>query len=87
MTMAESSREVYARYSNNFETLRFRVFDLICRDPGLDDQQIAEALNKEINSITGRITELRKMGLVDTVTAKNRKGHTARRTYPKAQSK
>ncbi|MBQ7701548.1 MAG: helix-turn-helix transcriptional regulator [Candidatus Methanomethylophilaceae archaeon] len=82
MSMAENSREMYAKYSTNFDTLRFRVFDLICRDPGLDDQQIADSLNIEINSVTGRVTELRKAGLVSTVQSKNRKGNTARRSYP-----
>jgi DNA-binding MarR family transcriptional regulator len=83
MSAADNSREAYAKHWRRLDTLRFEVYDFICRDPGNDDITIAKELGRDINSITGRITELVKEGLVATVNCPNVKGNTARRTYPR----
>ena len=84
MTAADTSREAYAKHWRDLDTLRFRVYDFICRDPGCDDITIAKELGRDINSITPRVHELIEAGLVDTVKADNVKGNTARRSYPRS---
>lgn len=82
MTAADSSREAYAKHWKRLDTLRYKVYEEICRQPGLDDLSYANILHLEINSVTGRIHELKEAGLINTVTASNVKGNTARRSYP-----
>ena len=84
MTAADASREAYAKVFPKLDTLRFHVCEAICQDPGLDDISYAKMLNKDINCITPRIGELEKAGLISTeVKAKNVRGNTARRSFPR----
>lgn len=84
MTASDTSRENYRRYYDRLDTIRFQVYDMICREPGLDDISYARLMNMEINSITPRIHELAEAGLVDIRRGENVKGNTARRTFPRA---
>ena len=84
MTAADTSRENYAKHYDRLDTLRFQVYDFICREPGSDDITIARSLHKDINSITPRVTELIGEGLVFAERSTNMKGNTARRTFPRS---
>lgn len=83
MTAADSSRENYARYFKRLDTLRFQVYDYICKEPGADDITIARGLHKDINSITPRVKEPNDCGLVFTERSVNIRGNTARRSFPR----
>ena len=82
---SDNSIEAYQKAFNTgrLDTLRYRVYQCIESCPGLTDEEIALRIGVQLCSVTPRLTELYKRGLVvfeDTVNHKNNK---CRRTYPK----
>lgn len=84
MTVSENSRLAYQRLFNTkkLDTLRFRTYTAIVKDPGSTDIDIAQALGEPINCITPRVSELEAVGLVRREQGKNKNGNTARKVYP-----
>lgn len=83
--MSDNSIDAYKKAFNTgrIDTLRFKVFQCIKACPGLTDEEIALRIGVQLCSVTPRLTELYKNGLVvfeDTVNHKNNK---CRRSYPK----
>ena len=48
----------------NFESDREQIFNLIKQNPNLNLFEIAEILNRELNCISGRLTELKQKGYI-----------------------
>lgn len=65
--LSESIRnEAYSKIKSDLAEKQKIVYDLISNYPdGISNKQIAFELGFPINSITGRVTELKNMGLIE----------------------
>lgn len=63
MSMSETSREAY-KSVQELGNKQMEVFEKIVELQPCSNKTIAEALNWEINRVTGRVNELAKKGLI-----------------------
>jgi 5-enolpyruvylshikimate-3-phosphate synthase len=65
MTVQYTSIRAYNQIACHLPDEQHRVFDIISQHPeGMTIKEIARALMKDANEISGRIDELRKKGLI-----------------------
>lgn len=65
MTLAATSQEAYSKIIPKLPDSRKTVWECLLRHPeGMTNKELAVELKKDPNQITGRIFELRNLGLV-----------------------
>lgn len=84
--VSDNSIEAYKKAYKRIDTLRYKVYATIADNPGLMDEQIAKELRTPINSITGRVKELKDAGLIVCTDTVNHRGNVARRSYLKGST-
>ena len=65
MGVSYTSQEAYAKIYNKLGAKQQVVFETIKELGAATNEMISEHLNWPINRVTGRVTELKKFGLVD----------------------
>lgn len=78
--ISEATRNAtYKMIQDNLPECRQRVMEVILQHPdGICNKEIALELSWAINSITGRVTELRKLGLIESCGTKPMPDHRGR---------
>ena len=85
--VSDNSIEAYQKAfkTGRLDTLRFRVYQCVSSCPGLTDEEIALRIGVQLCSVTPRLTELYKRGLVEFDDTINHKKNKCRRSYPKSK--
>lgn len=82
MTVAHTSRYSYNRIKHKIGRNQEIVYNTIKELGEATNEMISDALEWPINRVTGRVTELRKYGMIDTDNiAKTKSGHVAKLWY------
>lgn len=83
--ISDNSAEAYCKAFNThkLDTLRYRVYLCIASCPGLTDEEISTKLQLPINTITGRVGELYKRGLIEFDNVRNQRNNSCRCSYIK----
>jgi hypothetical protein len=79
MTVSSTSRAAYTKIQGMLGQRQMQVYDAIS-DLGIGtNEMISDYLNWPINRVTGRVTELKRYGLIDVEgLGKNKSGFTAK---------
>lgn len=79
MTVADTSKMAYAKIYESLGRRQHEVYEALKELTVASNEELADHLGWPINRVTGRITELKKFGLVDVHgLGMNRSGHTAK---------
>src|SRR6266542_614198 len=79
MPVSETRKEAYTKIQDKLGAKQMVVFDTIRELGRATNEMISEHLNWPINRVTGRVTELKRFGVIDVEgLGKNRSGHSAK---------
>lgn len=79
MSVAHTSVYAFNRIKDKLGNKQERVFDALIELGTASNEKLADYLGWPINSVTGRVTELKKMGYLDVHgITKNKSGFTAK---------
>lgn len=77
--IAETSRQAYEAVKDKFSKRQIQVYNAIDTLGIASNEQIADYLGLPLQSITGRVTELKAYGVIDVEgIGRNRSGHSAK---------